>query len=105
MKARNQALLALFVGAPAAMLDQLASYVLVYPSQASHSNWPIAVSAGIAAVIATGGILLALRVLRRKSEVVEADRFLALLGVVLNAFFLLVIVGMAVPAAILHPTD
>ncbi len=105
MRARSQAVLALFVGAAAALLDQLASYVLVYPSQAHGGNMPIAVSAIVSGVIASVGIFLAFRVLRRKSEVVEVDRFLALLGVVLNVFFLLVIVGMAFPATILHPTD
>jgi peptidoglycan biosynthesis protein MviN/MurJ (putative lipid II flippase) len=108
MTARGQALVALFIGAAAAMIDQLVSYVLVYPSQAAGSNYPIAIATIVSAAVATVGLVLGARVLRRQRTgegVAPVDTFLGLLGVVLNAFFLLVIIGMGLPAMILHPTD
>jgi hypothetical protein len=105
MKARNLALAALFVGPTAAMLDLGLSYYLVYPSQAALSKWPLHAASLVAAVLAVVGILAARRVLARKAEAAKVDEFLAMCGIALNAFSLLLIIGFAIPKFILGVHD
>lgn len=106
MSPRATAVLALFFGPAAAAADQLTSYALVYPAQASGSKLTLFVVTACAAALACGGLALSTRVLRRRTEVFDVDRFLAWLGIALNTFFLLVVVvGFGMPKLLLHPTD
>jgi hypothetical protein len=106
MSPRATAVLAIFFGPAACAADQLFSYMLVYPAAAANDKTMLHVLTLVAAVIAAVGIFLSWRVLRRKTEVFEVDRFLALFGMVLNAFFLLVlVVGFGIPKLLLHATD
>ena len=97
MSARNLALSALFVGPIAAFADQWLSYVLVYGAQASGSKAWLHVVSLVTALAAIAGIVMAARALSRRNETAEVDRFLGVAGVAVNAFFLLVIVGFAIP--------
>lgn len=105
MKARNLAISALFVGPAAALLDLGLSYYLVYPSQAAMSKWPLHAASVACAVVAAGGIVAARRVLARKTEVAKVDEFLAVCGIALNAFSLLLVLGFAIPKFILGVHD
>jgi ABC-type Co2+ transport system permease subunit len=106
MSPRATAMLAIFFGPLACAADQLFSYMLVYPAAASGDKTMLHVLTAIAAVIAATGVLVSYRILRRKTEVFEVDRFLALFGIVMNAFFLAVVVfGFGIPKLLLHPTD
>jgi hypothetical protein len=106
MSQRSLAVVALFLGPAACAADELFSYLLVYPAAARGSNAILFALTALAALVAAAGVFLSYRVLRQKAELVEADRFLALLGVCLNAFFLLVVVaGFGIPSIVLHPTD
>ena len=106
MSPRSTAMLAIFFGPAACAADQLFSYMLVYPAAASNDKTMLHLLTLAAAVFTGIGIFLSWRVLRRKTEVFEVDRFLAIFGMVLNIFFLLVVVvGFGVPKLVLHPTD
>jgi hypothetical protein len=108
MSPRSLAVSALFLGPAACAADELFSYMLVYPAAARGSNAILFVLTVLAAVVAGTGLFLSYRVLKRKTETrgVEVDRFLALLGVCLNGFFLLVVLaGFGLPKIILHATD
>jgi chromate transport protein ChrA len=105
MKARNLAIGAIFVGPAAAMLDLVLSYYLVYPSQALEAKWPLHVASIVAAVMAAAGIVAARRVLAKKDETAKVDEFLAVAGIALNAFSLLLVVGFAIPKFILGVHD
>jgi hypothetical protein len=106
MSPRAVAMTALFFGPVACAGDQLFSYMLAYPAAASGSKTMLHVLTAVAALVATFGMLLSYRILRRKTEVFPVDRFLALMGVVMNAFFLLVVlVGFGLPKFLLDPTD
>ena len=106
MSPRATAMLAIFFGPAACAADQLVSYMLDYPAAAANDKTMLHVLTAVAAVIAAFGILLSWRVLRRRTEVFEVDRFLAVFGMVLNAFFVLVVVvGFGVPKLLLHATD
>ena len=100
------AMSAIFVGPAACAADQLASYVLTYPAAASGDKTWLHVVTGVAAVVTCVGLLTSYRVLRRRTEVFPVDRFLAVLGLTMNAFFLLVVlVGFGLPKLLLHATD
>lgn len=105
MKARNLALAALFVGPAAALLDLGVSYYLVYPSQAVEAKWPLHVASLVAAALAILGVVAARRALARKGEAAKVDEFLAVCGIALNAFSLLLIIGFAIPKLILGVHD
>jgi hypothetical protein len=105
MKARNLAVGALFIGPAAAMLDLGLSYYLVYPSQALEAKWPLHVASIVAAVFAASGIVAARRVLARKDEAAKVDEFLAVCGIALNAFSLLLVIGFAIPKLVLGVHD
>ena len=106
MKPRDTAVVAIFLGPAAAAADQLVSYVLVYPAAARSSNAVLHLVTAVAATLAAAGVVISYRVLRRRTEVFEVDRFLALVGVAINVFFLLVVlVGYGLPKLMLHPTD
>ena len=106
MSPRAMAMLAIFFGPAACAADQFFSYMLVYPAAAANDKTWLHVLTLVAAAVAAIGIFLSWRVLRRKTEVFEVDRFLAMFGMVLNIFFLVVVVvGFGVPKLVLHPTD
>jgi hypothetical protein len=106
MSPRAIAVLAIFFGPAACAADQLFSYILVYPAAASGSNLILHVLTVVAALVAALGLFLSYRVLKRETEVFEVDRFLAIVGLTLNGFFLLVVlVGFGVPKLLLHGTD
>lgn len=106
MKPRSIALLALFLGPFGALANQLASYAFVYDAGAKADNWLLHVFTLLGAIIAAVGLLLSWRILKRRTETFEVDRFLGVMGVALNGFFLLVVlVGFGLPKLVLHPTD
>lgn len=105
MKARNLALAALFVGPAAAMIDLTLSYYLVYPAQGSGHKTGLHIVTVLALLVTVVGIVMSRRALARDSETAPVDRFLALGGLALNAFFLLVIVGFAIPKLVLGIYD
>jgi hypothetical protein len=105
MTNRNLAIGALFVGPAAAMLDLALSYYLVYPSQALESKWPLHVASLVAAGVAVCGILVARRLLAREPETAKVDEFLAICGIGMNAFSLLLVIGFAIPKLVLGVHD
>lgn len=106
MSPRNLAVTALFAGPLAGAIDLGLSYVLVYRAAASGSKLSLHVVTALAAALAAVGIVMSWRVLKKRETVIEADRFLGVCGVALNAFFLLlVVVGFGIPKLVLHPTD
>jgi hypothetical protein len=106
MTSRSKALYALFLGPAACAADELFSYVLVYPAAARGSNAMLHVLTALAAAVSLFGIYLSYRVLDRRAGQPAVDTFLALLGIAMNAFFLLVVVaGFGLPKLMLHPTD
>jgi hypothetical protein len=105
MKVRNVALGALFVGPAAAMLDLGLSYYLVYPSQSLEAKWPLHVASVVAAALAACGIVASRRVLARKAEAAKVDEFLAVSGIALNSFALLLVLGFAIPKLLLGVHD
>lgn len=106
MSARTLALSAIFIGPTAALIDLSASFFLVLPAQESGSKAWLHVLTVVAALLTAFGIVLARRALSRdRPPGAEVDRFLALSGVALNAFFLLVIVGFAIPKLVHGVTD
>jgi hypothetical protein len=106
MSPRATAVMAIFFGPAAAAGDQFFSYMLVYPAAASGTNVWLHVVTVVASVVACVGLLLSYGILRRRTEVFEVDRFLAVVGLAMNAFFLLVVVvGFGLPKVMLHPTD
>ncbi|WP_394845998.1 hypothetical protein LZC95_00865 [Pendulispora brunnea] len=101
MSARKLALLSLAAGPLAALGGQLLDYGLVYVARDHGTKRALFLGTMAAAALAGAGLLLAQRVHRRAS-LSRADRFVALLGMVLNAFFLFVVVaGYGLPA-LLH---
>lgn len=97
MKPRDRAVMAIFFGPAAALADEVASYAIL-----RHTLLVTVVSAAIT----IGGGAMAYRVLRRKTDVFDVDRWVAVAGLLLNAFFLFVIVfGFGIPKLVLHPTD
>lgn len=105
MKTRNLAVAALFVGPAAALLDLGLSYYLIHPSQAAESKWPLHVASIAAAAVAVLGILAARRVLAREANAAKVDEFLAVCGIALNAFSLLLVVAFAIPKLVLGVHD
>lgn len=105
MTARNLALAAIFVGPMTAMLDLCLSYYLVYPSQGEASKYPLHIATVVAVVLTIVGIVMSRRVLARKGEVAKVDEFLAVGGLGLNAFSLLLVIGFAIPKFILGVHD
>lgn len=106
MSPRALAVTALFAGPLAAALDLGVSYFLVAPAAASGSNALLHVVTAVTAALAALGVVLSWRVLRRREHLVEADRFLGVCGVAMNAFFLFVVLfGLEIPKLVLHPTD
>jgi hypothetical protein len=112
MTPRATAMLAIFIGPVVCATDQLVSYALVHraAAQGSHHSFP-GVTA-MAAGIVFFGLFLSWRVFRlrtdaRRGEEVEGvDRFLAVVGLAMNLFFLLVVVvGFGLPQLFLHPAD
>lgn len=106
MTPRAIAMMSMFFGPVAAAADELTSYALTYDAARRGHNALLFVVTAVAAAIATTGLLLAVRVLRRKTEVFEPDRFVAMVAILVNAFFLAaVLVGYGMPKLLLHPTD
>jgi|GEM_PF-3674953 len=106
MSPRAVAVLAMFLGPVACAADQLVSYMLVYPAATGAGMLWLHLVTVAAAAVASVGIYLSFRVLRRRTAVFEVDRFLAVVGIALNAFFLLVVLfGFGLPKLMMHPTD
>lgn len=112
MTPRNLALTAFVIGPVAAGVDMLASYYLVYPAQASGSKLALHVMTIACALVAFVAILMSRRALVWKGGTAEGtmhtedvDRFLAIAALTLNLFWLLLILGFAVPKIILHVSD
>src|SRR4051794_29596318 len=106
MTPRATAVLAIFIGPAACLADQLCSYVLVYSAAATGDKSWLHLITLIAALTSMLGLLVSYRVLRRKTKVFEVDRFLARVGIAMNALFLLVILaGFGLPNLVLNATD
>jgi hypothetical protein len=113
MTPRATAVLAIFVGPVVCATDQLVSYALVHRAAVRGSP---AFFPGITALAASAVILLGLflswRVFRWQGDARGGereggvDRFLAVVGLAMNLFFLVVVVvGFGLPQVFLHPTD
>lgn len=103
MTRTNLALTALAIGPLAVAADMAISYYLVYPAQASGSKLGLHVTTACCAVVAIVAIVLSRRALARDAR--EIDRFLAISGIAMNAFWFLVILGFEVPKIIHHVSD
>jgi hypothetical protein len=102
--ARKTAIAALFFGPIAASADLSVSYALVPHAQAVSNKTAIYVVTAVTMLVTVAGIMLAAR--SRKTEGgAPVDRFLAVAGMALNAYFLLVIMGFTVPKLLLNPGD
>jgi hypothetical protein len=104
MSQRSQAFLSVIVGSLATLGALTASYGLVYPARAQQSKVPLCLALLAGAIVACSAGWLALTAHRRARR--ESERFLALLGVVLSAFFLFVIIfGFGIPDLVLQARD
>lgn len=104
MTPRNAVAAALTVASVAVLGTQILSYGLVYPAGAAHTKSPIGLAVLGGALLAGGCAVASFRALRRAEG--DAERFTALLGLVLSGFFLFVVViGFGVPSLILSPKD
>ena len=102
MTPRSRAVLAVFVGPAACLVNLVVGYVLSDRS----SKVPMLAASAIAAVVAAIGLLVSGGILRRRTEVFEVDRFVAALGIATNAFFLfVVVVGFGTPEMLLGLAD
>lgn len=100
---RSRAFLAIVLGAVAALGAQLLCYGLVYPAR-SQGKWPILLSLLAGGLLASIAAWLSARA--HGNATGKSERFLALLGVVLSAFFLFVVlVGYGIPNLFLGPRD
>ena len=106
MTARSLNALALVLGPAAAAGSQLAGYALVHDAAARGGTWVLRLALVVGVIVAASGIAIAAHVLRRRRDVVESDRFVAVLAIVVDAFFLFVVlVGFGLPTFLVHPTD
>ncbi len=106
MTPRNLALGALFVGPVVAAIDLGLSYPLVYRARESGSRVWLDLITILCAIAVAGGIAASRSVLRRHDGAAPVDRFLGVLGVALNAFFLLlVLAGYGIPKLVHTPWD
>ncbi len=104
MNQRSLGFSSLVLGSLSALGALTASYGLVYPARGQHSKLPLwlALLGGALAACLAGGLSLAAQ--RRAAH--ESERFLALLGLVLSAFFLFIVVfGFGIPDVILGTGD
>ena len=104
MNQRANAFSAIVLGSVAALGALTASYGLVYPARAHGSKLPLGLALLAGALSACLAGWLALAAHRRATR--ESERFLALLGMILSAFFLFVIVfGFGIPDLVLQARD
>ena len=104
MSSRNSAFLALVIGTAATLCAQVLSYGLVYPAGARHSKSPLALALLGGALGVGFAAWLSFGAYRRAS--LPAERFLALLSLVLSAFFLFVVLaGFGIPDLMLGVRD
>lgn len=104
MTPRNAVAAALTFASVAVLGSQVLSYGLVYPAGAAHTKSPIALAVLGGALLAGGCTIASFRALRRAQG--DAERFTALLGLVLSSFFLfVVVVGFGIPSLFLSPKD
>ena len=104
MNSRRLGFSSLALGSAAALGALTASYGLVYPARASHSKAPLSMALLVGAVAACLAGWLALAANRRATQ--PSERFLAMIGLVLSAFFLFVVVfGFGIPDLILETGD
>jgi hypothetical protein len=102
---RSKTVAAMFIGPAACAAAEAASYALVRPAAASGSRALVLIPIALGALIAALGLLLSARHVREDAAP-GVDRFLAVAGLAVNAFFfLVVVVGFGLPAIVLHPTD
>jgi CHASE3 domain sensor protein len=104
MNSRSLGFSSLILGSGAALGALTASYGLVYPARANHTKAPLAVALLVGAVAACFAGWLALSAHRRATQ--RSERFLAIVGLVLSAFFLFVVVfGFGIPDLVLETGD
>jgi cytochrome c oxidase subunit III len=104
MNPRSLASRGMILGGGAALATQIVSYALVYPAAKWQSKTPVVIALLGGAGVAVVAVMLSVWALRRSR--LESERFLSLLAIVLNAFFLfIVLVGFGVPALFLGARD
>jgi hypothetical protein len=92
------------LGPLAFALDLQLGYSLVYEACNRHSMLVLHLVGAAALVLVAGGALAAWRVFQAAGDERRA-RFLGRLGLLSSAFFLLVILGQALPRLVLGPCD
>jgi hypothetical protein len=111
MSSRALSIFAIFLGPAVCAADQLAGYALSYRASIGGNRDIIYAVTGLAAALIIGGLLLSWRVLRTHQRAAAegtagVDRFLGVVGVATNLYFLFVVlVGFGVPQMLLRPTD
>ncbi len=104
MNQRSLGFVSIALGSLAALGALTASYGLVYPAHGQHTKLPLwlALLAGALVACLAGGLSLAAH--RRASG--QSERFVALLALVLSAFFLFIVVfGFGIPNIVLGTGD
>ena len=105
----NLRLIAAWVGAPFAFLADLQiSYVMVYPLCRQSGRGAIFLPTLGALAVLAAGAFIGRRGLRQQegtqlNRKVERSRFMAISVIALNAFFAVVVVGMAVAKVVIPP--
>lgn len=106
MTVRTRLVLALLTGPLAAAVDMTILYVLAARAQATASELSLHVASAVAFAVALVGAAYAFREKRTMhGDSDRSDRFLALLAIVLGAFFALLIAAFEVPSVVLRPSD
>ena len=104
MNSRSLGVSALVLGSAAALGALTTSYGLVYPARGQQNKAPLLLALVVGSVAACVAGLLSLAAHRRATQ--PSERFLAVLGLVLSAFFLFVIVfGFGIPDLGLGTSD
>ncbi|HEX3773344.1 MAG TPA: hypothetical protein VHV51_02710 [Polyangiaceae bacterium] len=103
MNPKLRAALSIALATFAVLGTQVLSYGLVYPARYA-SKWPLALALLAGSAIALGATGLSLQSLRGAAT--RAERFVALISLILSSFFLFVIIfGFGVPDLLLGATD
>jgi hypothetical protein len=99
MNPRISAASSIVLASVAGLFTQGLSYALVYPARAQGSKLIIVLSLVAGGVLTAFAGLLSIQARRRAN--VESERFLALVGLVLSAFFLFLIAfGFGIPSLV-----
>jgi len=103
-----------FLGAPTVWaLEFIISYAITQHACSTGQHWELYLLSLISGSLAGGATFIALRNLRLTSEKDSSDggtpldrtRFMAISGLMISAFFVMVIIAEAVPRFILSPCD